>query len=172
MLKLAGISLLMIGCMGLGISKVSEEKRRIRELREIQRMMLRLRNEIVYGKRTLPEICAIFGECMEEPYKRAFAEIFRRLEENDGSILYKIWKDNMKKCVDSMPLKEDEKAVLINIPAYLGILDESAQAADIGESADMVQERIRRAEAEYENKSRVIMSISLMAGLFLTILLL
>lgn len=42
MCKLAGILLLMIGCIGLGRNKVAEEKRRIRELREIRRMVLRI----------------------------------------------------------------------------------------------------------------------------------
>ena len=71
-----------------------------------------------------------------------------------------------------MPLKEEEKAVLIDIPGQLGILDETTQAQNIGQSLDMIEERIHRTELEYESKSKVIMSISVMAGLFLTIILL
>lgn len=172
MLRLAGIMLLMAGCTGLGINKVSEEKRRIRGLRELKRMILRIQNEMIYGKRTLPEICLILGGCMDEPYKDAFLGIFRKLEENDGSILENIWKERLWMCMEAMPFKEEEKAILINLPEHLGILDETAQALSIGQSLDMLEGRITRAESEYEGKSRVIMSISVMAGLFLAIILL
>lgn len=172
MLKLAGISLLMTGCIGLGINKVSEERQRIYELREIRRLILRIQSEMVYGKRTLPEICLLLNQCVGEPYKQAFSEIFDKLEENDGSVLGDIWKEKMRACMKEMPLKEEEKAVLINLPEQLGILDENIQAANIGQSLDVIEERIKRTGLEYEGKSRVIMSISVMAGLFLIILLL
>lgn len=172
MLKLAGIALLMVGCIGLGIDKISEEKRRIRELREIRRIILRIQNEMSYGKRTLPEICRLLCECMEEPYNKAFYEIFQKMEENDGSRLENIWKERLGAQMADMPLKEEERAVLTGLPEHLGILDETIQAASIGQSLDMLSERIRFAESEYEGKSKVVMSISVMAGLFLGILLL
>lgn len=172
MLKLAGILLLMTGCIGLGINKAAEEKERIRELREIRRIVQRMQYEMRYGKRTLPEICLLFGQCMKEPYRSAFLEVFQRVEENDGTALEHIWKERMRACMSSLPLKEEEKEILYTLPEQQGILDETMQAADAGQSLDLLTEHIRRAEAEYENKSRVIMSISVMAGLFLAILLL
>lgn len=172
MLKLAGIVLLMIGCIGLGTNKVAEEKRRIRELREIRRMIQRMQNEMVYGKRTLPEICLLFGQYMEEPYKEAFLAIFQSLEENDGRALEEIWKEQMAVCMKSLPLREEEKDILRSLPEHQSILDETMQAASVGQSLDFLTGRIHQAEAEYGNKSRVIMSISVMAGLFLAILLL
>lgn len=172
MLKLAGIALLMTGCIGLGISRVSDEQRRIRELREIHRIILRIQNEMAYGKRTLPEICLLLSQYAKEPYRQTFSEIFNKLEENDGSILNNIWKEKFEACMKGLPLKEEEKAVLIGLTEQLGIMDEEAQAVNIGQSLDMIKERIHRTESEYENKSRVIMSISVMAGLFLIILLL
>lgn len=172
MLKLAGIILLMMGCVGLGVSKVSEEKRRINELRAIRRVIFRIQSEMAYGKRTLPEICLILSKCTEDTYKQAFLEIYNKFKENDGSILEDIWKAKLEKCMKELPLKEDEKAVLIRLPEHLGILDETIQAKNIGQSLDMIEERIKNAEHEYEGKSRVIMSISVMTGLFLIILLL
>lgn len=172
MLKLAGILLLMAGCSGLGINKVAEEKRRIRELREIRRMVLRIQNEMTYGKRALPEICLLFGQCMEEPYRNAFREIFRRLEENGGSSLNRIWREQLEDCMRNLPLHREEKNILCRLPEYLGILDEKQQAADIGQSLDMLAAHIAQAEKEYENRARVIMSVSITAGIFIVILLL
>ena len=146
MLKLAGILLLMMGCIGLGMNKVAEEKRRIRELREIRRIVQRMQNEMIYGKRTLPEICLLFGQCMREPYRSAFLEIFKRINENDGSSLESIWKERMDVCMDTMPLKEEEKEILRSLPEQQGILDETMQAVGVGQSLDILEEHIRQAE--------------------------
>lgn len=172
MLKLAGILLLMTGCIGLGVNKVAEEKRRIRELREIRLIVQRMQSEMIYGKRTLPEICLLFSQCMREPYCSVFLEIFQRINENDGCTLESIWKERMDVCMSAMPLKEEEKEILRSLPRQQGILDETMQAAKVGQSLDVLEEHIRQAETEYGNKSKVIMSISVMMGLFLTILLL
>lgn len=172
MLKLAGIIMLMLGCTGLGVNKVTEEQRRIRELREIRRIVLRIQNEMVYSKRTLPEICLMLGQSAAEPYCGAFITIFRKLEENDGSILENIWKECFIRYMAELPLEEEEKNILINLTEHMGIMDETMQAADIGQSLDMITEHIAVAESEYKNKSRVIMSVSIMAGLFLVIWLL
>lgn len=172
MFRFAGILLLMAGCTGLGINKVAEEKGRIRELREIRGIIIRMQNEMIYGKRTLPEICLLFGEWAKEPYRSAFTAIFERFEENDGRVLQVLWEEEMEKCMKNLPLKEEEKAFLKNLPAQFGIPDETIQAAGIGQSLDTLTERIAKAQTEYENKAKVIMSISIMAGLFLIILLL
>jgi len=172
MFKLAGILLLMAGCCGLGINRVAEAKQRIRELREIRRIVIRIQSEMVYGKRALPEICLLFGQCMEEPYRTAFSSIFQKLEENDGTDFGRIWKEQMEECMRNLPLLEEEKDILRNMPEHLGILDEKQQAADIGQSLDFLAAHIARAEAGYDNQARVTMSISVMAGIFLVILLL
>ncbi len=172
MFKFAGILLLMAGCIGLGFNKVAEEKRRIRELREIRRMVMRIQSEMAYGKRTLPEICLLFGQCMEEPYRTAFLSAYEKFAENDGSGLDRIWKEELEDCMRGLPLRREEKDILCNLPAYLGSLDEKQQAADIGQSLDVLTARIAQAEAGYENRARVIMSVSVTAGIFVVILLL
>lgn len=170
MFKLTGILLLMAGCCGLGINRVAEAKQRIRELREIRRMVIRIQSEMAYGKRALPEICLLFAQCMGEPYRIAFRSIYQKMEQNDGTDLSTIWKTQIGECMKELPLRKEEKDILRNVPEYLGILDEKQQAADIGQSLDFLSARIEKAEAGYENQARVTMSISVMAGIFLVIL--
>lgn len=172
MLRLVGILLLMTGCIGLGYNAVAEEKQRIRELREIRSIMLRIQNEMTYGKRTLPEICNLFGESGEEPYRTIFCMIFQKAQENDGATLERIWMEEMENGIRNLPLKREEKEILKSLPGHTGIADGNMQAAGIGQSLDIITGRIAQADTEYENKSRVIMSISVTAGLFLSILLL
>lgn len=172
MYKLAGMLLLLTGCIGLGAEMVSEEKRRIAELRELYRIMTRIQKEMVYGKRTLPEICRLLEQCAKELYQRIFSEIYQDMERKDGVLLEKIWRARMEEGLNGSQLKEEEKSILLDLPVHLGILDESMQADDIGQSLDMVKEHIRQEERDYESKRKVIMSISITAGIFLVILLL
>lgn len=71
-----------------------------------------------------------------------------------------------------LPLQEEEKEILCTLPSHQGILDNAMQAVDVGQSLDVLTEHISHAQAEYENKAKVIMSISFMTGMFLIILLL
>lgn len=171
MCKLAGMILLLTGCIGLGAEKVSEEKRRIAALRELYRIMTRIQKEMVYGKRTLPEICRLLEQCTREPYQGIFSAVYQDMERKDGTLLERSWRMRMEAGLKGLPLKEEEKNILLDLPAHLGILDESMQADDIGQSLDMVKGHIRQAECEYENKRKVIMSISITTGIFLVILL-
>lgn len=172
MLKLAGIVILLTGCIGMGISKVKDEKRRVRELQQIKRILIRIQNEMVYGKRTLPEICLLLSQCMEMPYQTIFYQIYQQLQDNRGNVLEEIWKRQMESELKELPLKKEERDILYSLPEHLGIQDETMQAADIGQSLDMLTAHIRQAESEYENKTKVIMSLSITAGLFLSIILL
>lgn len=172
MFKLAGFLLLIFGCTGFGINKVAEERQRIRELREISRIIVRIQNEMVYGKRTLPEIGFILGTYAEEPYRSAFISLGEKWQKSEETNLACIWKNELEAHMHRLPLTEEEKEILLYLPAQFGLMDETQQAAGIGQSLDMLSAHSRKAEAEYENKARVIMSISVMAGLFIGILLL
>ena len=172
MFKLAGILLLLFGCTGLGINKVAEEKQRIRDLGEIHRIIVRIQDEMVYGKRTLPEIGLILGKCAEEPYRRAFLTIAEKWQEGKETDLAYLWRDELEICMQKLPLTEEEKEILLHVPTRLGLMDEKQQAAGIGQSLDIIKAHSKKAEAEYGDKARVIMSISVMAGLFIGILLL
>ena len=48
--------------------------------------------------------------------------------ENDGTDLSSIWAEQIGECMKELPLWEEEKDILQNIPEYLGILDEKQQS--------------------------------------------
>lgn len=171
MFKLAGFLMLIFGCTGLGVGKVAEERQRIRELREIRRIIVRIQNEMIYGKRTLPEIGIILGTYAEEPYRSAFISLGEKWQKSEETDLAGIWRNELEIRMHGLPLAKEEKEILLYLPSQLGLMDETQQAAGIGQSLDMLSIHSRKAEEEYENKARVIMSISVMAGLFIGILL-
>lgn len=171
MFKLAGFLCIMIGCIGWGEAKIREEKSRVWHLRELKRIIRRIQDEIQYGKHTLPEICLILAEYSDIWYGDYFRRIYEQLRQKNGTGLGKIWGQQMELCFLKVPLQEEEKDVLRRIPDCLGMQDETLQAMHIGQSMDMLTRKCRQAEETYESKSKVIRSISILAGLFLTIFL-
>ena len=171
MLKLAGALCIMAGCVGWGEGKIREEKDRVRHLRELIRIIRRIQEEIRYGKRTLPEICLILSEYSDPWYRPHFRKIYEQFDRRNGTGLNAVWLRQMAFCFQGVPLQEEEKDVLIRLPENMGIQEETLQAENIGLSMDMLIRKCRQAEETYQNKSRVIRSVSILTGFLLTIIL-
>lgn len=172
MLKVVGCLCILVGCIGWGGSRIREEKGRIQHLREIIRIIRRIQNEISYGRHTMPEICLILSENCRMPYQAGFRAIYERTRQPDGVCLEQIWGQEMALCLQAARLQEEEKEILLSLPQNLGIQEEKFQAENIGQSMDLLLRKCRQAEDAYENKSRVIFSLSILTGVFLAILLL
>ncbi len=170
--KLAGVACILAGSVGWGLGRVGEERRRVEYLREILRIVRRMQDEIDYGKRTLPEICLILSECCGPLYGACFRRIYELTGQGDGAPVKRVWEEQVKACQAEAPLSEAEKAILGNLPQCLGMREEKQQARNIGRYAETAYESCRKAEGAYENKTRMLLSLSVLAGAFLTILLL
>lgn len=172
MLKLAGIICILVGCIGYGIDRIKTERSRIEYLREMIRIIRRIRDEISYGKRTLPEICLILSEYCSAFYQPYFREIYEQTSGENGTSFERIWEQQMRLCLQDAPLFDEEKEVLENMPRNFGMQEEKLQAQSIGQSEELLVRRCTKAEDAYENKIRMIFSVSVLTGVFLTLLLL
>ena len=172
MLKITGIICVLVGCIGYGIDRIKTERSRIEHLREIIRIIRRIRDEISYGKHTLPEICLILSEYCSAFYQPYFREIYEQTSRGDGTSFEGVWEQQMRLCLQDTPLSDEEKDVLKNMTRNLGMQEEKLQAQSIGRSEELLVRRCTKAEDAYENKVRMIFSVSVLTGVFLTLLLL
>ena len=172
MLKITGIICILAGCTGWGINRIIEERNRVQHLREMIRIIRRIRDEISYGKHTLPEICLILSEYCNAPYQSCFRKIYEQLEQGGGKSFRQIWERQIDQCMKDAPLSNEEKDILGKLPYNLGMQEEKLQAENISQSMEFLSRECRKAEDAYDNKSRMILSVSILTGVFLTILLL
>ena len=156
MFKIAGVTCILAGCTGWGISRIVEERNRVQHLREMIRIIRRIRDEISYGKHTLPEICLILSEYCSASFQSCFRQIYEQVGQGEGTSFRQIWERQIGLCMKDAPLSEEEKL----------------QAENISQSMEFLVRECRRAEDAYDNKSRMILSVSVLMGVFLTILLL
>ncbi len=166
MYKIAGILCILTGCVGLGNLKVRKDQDRIRYLRGLIHMIQRIQDEIGYGKYTLPEICLLLADGSDAWYAPYLEEIHRRMFLGDGTGLKEVWGVQMEACLRGLPLQEDEREVMIKLPAYLGAQER------FGQPVELLIRKCRQSDEAYENRAKMIHSVSLLTGLLLSILLL
>lgn len=172
MYKIAGVLFVLAGCIGWGNEKVGQEKDRIRNLRILFHILGQMRSEISYGKHTLPEICLILAEKNDECYKMCFRRIYEHTQTENTVAFPEAWAMEMKSCLEKLPLLEDERQSVVELPKTLNFQEESEQAGRIRQAEDFLESRYRQAEEAFANRSKMIRSISILTGLLLAILLL
>lgn len=171
MLKITGAILIIAGCLGFGRGRAMQEKQRIWYLRELLRIMKRIETEIRYGKRTMPEICALLSEQGKGDFQACFSRIYGRMQQKEGVAMERIWKEEMKKCFSDLPLRQEEGEILLGIPSAFGMAEADIQAEHMMQFSELLERRLRSAEDEYEGKTKMIWSVSALAGAFLVIIL-
>lgn len=172
MFKVVGIVCILVGCTGWGVNRITEERSRVQHLREMIRIIKRIQDEISYGKHTLPQICLTLSEYCNVLYQPYFKRIYEQMNQGSGISLEQIWGQQIGQCLHHAPLSEEEKDILRNLPQNLGIQEEKLQAKSIGQSMEYLVRQCGKAEDAYDNRARMILSVSVLMGVFLTILLL
>ncbi len=170
--KAAGAVCILAGSAGWGMAWIREERRRVEYLREILCAVRRMKDEIAYGKRTLPELSLLLSECCGPLYCGCFRNIYELAGREEGASIARIWEEQLTTCQQEAPLSGEEKAVLACLPRQLGMQEEKQQARNIGRYEEFILESCRRTERAYADKTKMIFSVSVLAGVFLTILLL
>lgn len=172
MYKLIGIFFILAGCVGWGSAKAGQEKDRVRHLRTLFHILGQMRGEISYGKHTLPEICLLLAELNDGCFHSCFTRIYERTREESGRDFPEVWETEMRACLTDLPLREDERETVEKLLRTLSFQEESGQSGRIGQAEAFLEGRYRQAEETYENKSKMIRSVSILTGLLLAILLL
>jgi len=163
---------ILAGCIGWGSAKIRQERERIRHLRMLSHMLGQMRSEISYGKHTLPEICLILSELNDECYRICFRQIYERTQMESTAAFPEVWEEEMRACLEGLPLQDDERQIVEELPKTLSLREEIGQAGRIGQEEAFLEGRYKQAEEACENRSKMIRSVSILTGLLLAILLL
>lgn len=172
MYKLAGVLCILAGCIGWGNGKIGQERDRIRQLGALLHILSRIQSEIAYGKHTLPEICLLLTAGKDEGFHACFRRIYERSAEENGTGFPGAWEAEFGACLEKLPLREDEREAVRGLPDTLLFQEEGGQAGRIGQVEAFLTERYRQAQEAYENRSKMIRSVSVLTGLLLAIWLL
>lgn len=171
MFRIAGCILAVIGCAGFAGNICMDAAKRLALLKKVRGIYENMKYYIAYQKATIPETLRILAEKGSEPFAEAFGEIDIRVCEM-GENLPAAWKQCMEKVLDTLPLTRKEKKLIMDFPSSLGFMEENAQAGALDELLREIDLHIEEMEKEQKNKNKMIMSLGVAAGIFISILLL
>lgn len=172
MLKAAGILLLLLGTTGFSRSICNDQKNRLRLLKEMKYMYQMIQNEILYTGLPLPEIFRSISEKAEPPFKEALMRISRGMNRESGESFAQVWEREMKEILTEIPFSPAQKKLLYQFPESCGLSDQEGQARVIERYLREMDRWIIQMEKEEKSKNKVIMSLGIATGIFLSILLL
>lgn len=172
MLKLIGAVLIIAGAAGLGISYRQDLKDRLYHTKCLYTILELLESEIRYSKAALPEACRMISYRVMKPYSAGLYNVWEIMNLNNGLTFSLAWKQEMDKCMHDIPIGSTEKEEFLMLAESTGYADNQIQLKMVEKCKKSLGEAIGHQEEKMENKSKVVMSIGLMGGLFLTIVLL
>ena len=147
---------------------------RIRTLKSLKRAFFLLRSEIRYGMETLTEAFMHIGErcgTTETLVRDFFWAVGTQLRENPQTGLKKLWEEKALLLAKEAHLNGNEADRLVQSVQSLGYLDVEQQLNSIDLYLENVEEDIETLTKKYEGTCRMYTGLGMMAGLFLTIVL-
>ena len=171
MLRLLGSICLVMGSVGVGWSWRGRFKTELAQLYEIRQIMKMFQSEITYSHMPLQEACRRISGQVGEPYRGAFLRIHGQMLLNKGEDFGRIWKYHIKECMEHLAVRGEEKRILYDFGESVGFMDDRMQVEILEQLIYKLELAIDRQEKELANKSRVVMSLSVMGGLMIAILL-
>ena len=133
-----------------------------------------LKSELRYGVETLPSAFMHVGErCSvgQEAVRDFFWRMGEKLRAENGSSLKEVWAAQAQELAKAAHLDGRECDSLIRVADSLGYLDLVQQINNIELYLEGVDEDIAELSGKYSDNCRMYMGLGVMAGLFLTIIL-
>lgn len=169
--KLIGCGLVILSSAGIGIYFSVQLKARIEELIELKKILLLLRGNIRYASTPLTE--ALYSISLRHTGElRAFLDyVCEQMEQMRGKTIDQIWKEGVELTLKSLALNKQDKQDLISFGTNLGYLDKEMQLSSIDYYVATLETEIEEASKTSKEKSYLYNSLGLMAGIFVTIVL-
>lgn len=172
MFKLFGAFFLAVGAAGFSLCICRDLRRRLVLLKEVKYMYQLIQNEIRYSALPMPQIFENISDKIKAPLGDMLKSISRRMQHSQGGILSEIWQQEATLCLSDVPFTKRQKEGLLRFPECMGMIDGEGQAKALQHRIEELDGWITGQEKEADEKSRVIMSLGIGAGLLLIIVLL
>ena len=81
---------------GWGMLQAAKIEECYRQMRYLRKLIFRIRSEVRYSRRVLPEAFLSVGSEAQEPYKMWLLSLYERLENRQGTSLAGIWEEETR----------------------------------------------------------------------------
>ena len=172
MLKAAGAILVIFSCSAFGYSKSLVLSGRLRQLREIEKMVFLILGEITYKREALPE--ALYGVAvkLQDPVSCVFEEGSKAAGAYQGACFQEIFRERAETYLGHCALTKKDLEEFVQLGEYLGYLDITLQKNTVSLYLEQLKKEIEDLQRELPTKQKLYQSMGTLGGIFLAIMLL
>lgn len=171
-IKVIGCILVISSTTGMGFFFSSEMKGRIEDLREFRKLVVLLRGDIRYANTPLPEAISSLARRHNGRFHAFFEKVSIKLQELSGQTFSEIWKAAVGNEMKDTSLTKKDKLQLIQFGENLGYLDKDMQLNTLDLYISQLEDELIELSKSVKEKSYIYNSLGIMAGIFLTIIML
>lgn len=171
-IKIIGCILVIASSTGMGFFFSGEMKNRIEDLKELKKLIGLLRGDIRYANTPLPEAINAITRRRSGRFDKFFQYVSNELQELSGRTFSEIWKTAVEKELADSSLKKKDKLHLVQFGDYIGYLDKDMQMNTLDLYISQLEESISELSKTAKEKAYLYNSLGIMAGIFITIILL
>lgn len=170
--KVVGCIMVIISSTAMGFFFSNEMRCRIEDLKELRKLIVLLRGDIRYANTPLPEAISSIARRQNRNYSIFLTKIYTRLNELSGSTFSEIWKEAVEKELVSTSLSKMDKMNLSQFGENMGYLDKDMQMNTLDLYINQLDFEIEELSKTIKEKSYLCNSLGIMAGIFITIIML
>jgi len=163
----------VIGGAWFGLIVAGTMKLRVKQLRELERIIHYLEGEIRYKHAVLYEACINSSYKCGQPFDKWLYELGISLKEQQKDERFdKLWAGSLDELLDATYLKNSDLEELYNLGQTLGYLDIKAQEHGLALEKENMHIKIKGLSEELTNKMKISVIMGILGAIFIVILLL
>lgn len=171
MVKFLGCIMILAASTGIGVIYGEGFKKRVKQLKEIQRCMYQLQNEIIYTHTPLPEAILNTACKSVSPVKDIFKDISQMLEKNSVDSVYEAFSHTLKARENTLNLKKEDTAALLDLSRTLGESDIEGQKKMFSLTLENIKEQIETSQILMNKNLKMCRSLGFSLGAVIVIIL-
>lgn len=166
-----GMLMVLSGCIGMGLWCSQSYVRKWRNLKNCQKAMVILRNEIAYGRTPLPAAFWQMASRTGGTVSAFFDTVAERLEAG-GDRLEQIWSATLEEILTAREMREEDRKELADLGNTLGYLDVQMQLQALELYERRLGDSLDIWERDREKKTRLYPVLGTMGGVLVCLIIL
>jgi stage III sporulation protein AB len=169
-MKIIGCILVLASSAGMGFYFSCCIRCRIDDLKELKKLIGLLKGDIRYAATPLPEAIGAIARRHNGNYCSFLQYISKKLQELSGQSFSEIWESAVENELIATSLTKRDKLQLVRFGENLGYLDKEMQLNTIELYLSQLEDEISDLSRTAKEKIYLYNSLGIMAGIFITII--
>ena len=168
--KIIGMAMVIISTTAYGIILGRDIKARLKEMKELKKIVFLMKGEIGFLHTPLLEALENVSYRCDEPFKGMLISFVEYGKEVDKRPFCEIWEEGMKEGINKTHLSKEEKTLFMKLGKELGLSDIKTQQNAMDSFLNELDMSISMLEKAVPNKVKLYNSMGIMLGLVIAII--